>query len=212
MNHLGVGRPMMMASWFAASMTTATPTAHTPGSLDGVVSVNSARLMRPRRAPQSVFRDFEADVEMGAADGDTVIGRISGCVSWLTWLPELIDDTHTIDRVAELIAAALDVGQRLSTERGSKIDAVVMIDRVWLEPLWSNQLGRRIAEQLIDLLLLTPESTLVLVHLGPDANPVGHSAPGEAPGPATDARGPADFEQWRNTDTWWMRPSGPGKA
>ena len=195
-----------------ASMAAAAPTAHTPRTPGVVVTVNCARLMRPRRAPQSVFRDFEADVEMGDADGDIVVGRISGCVSWLTWLPEIIDDTHTIDRVAELIAAALDVGQRLSTERGSKIDAVVMIDRVWLEPLWSNQLGRRIAEQLIDLLLLTPESTLVLVHLGPDANPVGHSAPGEAPGPATDARGPADFEQWRTSDTWWMRPGSPGLA
>jgi hypothetical protein len=200
-----------------ASIRTVAPTMHPAGSPGDLVSVNSARLIRPRRAPQSALRDFEADIETGATvgDGATVIGRISGSFSWFTWLPELVDDTHTNDHLSELIAAALDLGDRLSTEPGSTIEAVLMIDRVRLEAQWTHRLGRRIAEQLIDLLLLTPESTLVLVHLGPHADPTGHLAPGLEPDPVMQtAHGtprPADFEQWRTSNTWWIRPGNPSQ-
>lgn len=176
------------------------------------VTVERARLVRPRRAPQGAFRHFEADVESRAraSDVDMVIGTISGTISWLAWLPELVDEHHPSPVFAELIAAAADVGDRLNAQTGSPIKAVVMIDRVWLQPAWSGHLGRRIGEQLIDLFLLTPESTLVLIHLGPDADPGCQPAPAGGDDPSTSAREetgtPAGFERWRTSSTWWMRP------
>lgn len=180
-----------------------------------MVGVNSARLIRPRGAPDGAFREFEADIEQGHAAGavDSVIGTISGRLSWLAWLPELMDEGIAVDRFGQLITAALDIGDRLTSAPGTHIAAVVLVERVTLEPEWTNLLGRRIAEQLIDLLLLTPESTLFLVHLGREANPVGQLPPGVDPDltiftPHADDV-PADFEQWRATNIWWMRPNNP---
>jgi hypothetical protein len=120
-----------------------------------------------------------------------------------------------IDSFAELIPAAMEIGDLLSTRHGSKIVAVLMIDRVWLEPHWRGyRLGRRIAEQLIDLLLLTPESTVVLAYLEPEVQEPGHEAAFRAdgvPGPAPhDGDGRTDFEQWRSSKTWWLRPRNAG--
>ncbi len=98
------------------------------------VRVNSTRLIRPRGAPDGAFRDFEADIEQGQTGGagTTVIGTISGCFSWLAWLPELMDEGSAVDKFGQLITAALDIGDRLAAEPGAEIAAVVLVDRVSL--------------------------------------------------------------------------------
>ena len=189
----------------------------TTPSVRDVISVNSVRLTRPRHAPDGAVRDFEAEIEgtVESAGESCVIGRISGCMSWLAWLPELIDEGRISDSFAELIAAALDTGGLVSAGSDTAIQTVLMIDRVWLEPRWRGSLfGRRIADQLIDLLLFTPESTLVLAYFEPDPDAPGRFWPRLEDDPATAAADHGedrfDFERWGTSNTWLLRPRDPG--
>ncbi len=186
-------------------------------SIGDVVSVNVVQLTRPRHAPDGAVRDFEAEIEgtVESTGESSVIGRISGCMTWLAWLPELIDEGRISDSFAEMIAAALDTGDLVSAGSDTGIQTVLMIDRVWLEPRWRGSLfGRRIADQLIDLLLLTPESTLVLAHFEPDPKAPGRFWPRPEQDAATtaadDVEDRFDFERWGTSNTWLLRPRNPG--
>lgn len=181
----------------------------------GVITMNSVRLIRPRRARQGAFRDFETHIIgiMEPGGEQSVIGSVSGHFGWLAWLPEVIDDAEqAIDSLGELVAAALDISDRLSAESGVEVEAVVMIDRIWLEPRWrGKRLSHRVAEQLVDLLLLAPESTLVLANLEPSPTDAARLAAGaDADGALhtqSDGYARTGFEQWRSSNTWWMHPA-----
>jgi len=208
------GSSIATASSAAARLLTPHPTwppSAAMASARDAVSVNAVRVTRSGHAPEGAARDFEAEIEgtFEPAGGSSVIGKISGCISWLAWLPELVDEGRLSDSFAELVAAALDTGDLASAGPGSGIQAVLMVDKVWLEPRWRvKPFGRRIAEQLIDLLLLTPERTLVLAHLEPTA--AGHfwsCAEHDAATIAGEGREDRiDFERWGTSNTWLLRP------
>ena len=179
------------------------------------VSVNRVQFIRPPDAPQSALRNFEAPVEgwTRGADDTSVIGSISGCLSWLSWLPEVTEDSRRLGGLLAVIEAAIEIGAMVSTDPELRIEAVLIVKRAWLEPEWRGHgLGRWIAEQLIDLLLLTPETTLVVAYLNPDSD--APNAPGTGPDSGSsampcslqDAYADAGFEQWRDSAAWWLRP------
>lgn len=183
-----------------------------------VITMNSVRLTRPRQARQGALRDFDAHIVGVMPDGDQmVIGSVSGHIGWLSWLPEVIDDAgQATESLTELVEAALDLGDRLSAEAGIAVDPVLMIERIWIEPPWrGNRLSHRVAEQLVDLLLLTPESTLVLARLEPSPRTAARLAAGASAGGAmhTESDGylRAGFHQWRTSTTWWMHPAQLGR-
>jgi hypothetical protein len=177
------------------------------------VSLNSVRCIRPREAPRGELRDFEADIEATSESGGerVVIGGISGRLSWLAWLSELSATSRTVGSTAEMIGAALAIGDLLAVDAESRIEAALIIDNLWLEPSWQgNRLSRRIIEELIDLLLLTPESTLVLTYLGEPFTPaLTHGARQDTEHTLRDACERAGFERWRQSNTWWMHPNSP---
>jgi hypothetical protein len=179
------------------------------------VSVNSVRFVRPREDPQGELRDFEAAIEVATETGDEslVIGGISGCLSWSAWLPDLADNSRMVGSFAEIIAAAVEMGDMMPTEPETRIESALIITSFWLEPQWrGNRLSRRIFGELIDLLLLTPESTLVVTYLEPQSNPASTqalSAHHETPHMLQDAFRQAGFERWRQSNAWWMRPESP---
>jgi hypothetical protein len=182
-------------------------------SLHDRVSLNSVRFIRPREAPRGELRNFEADIEATAESGgeSLVIGGISGRLSWLAWLPELSATRRTVGSFAEMIAAALAIGDLLAVGAESEIDTALIIDNLWLEPSWQgNRLCRRIIEELIDLLLLTPESTLVLTYLVEPSKPtLSLGARHDTQHTLRNACARAGFEQWRQSNTWWMHPDSP---
>ena len=166
--------------------------------------MNRVRCSRLPEAPDGTLRRFEAEVEVGPLSGEVLaIGRIEGWFSWEAWLPELLDNGHVAGSIAETMAlVAVEIGERIGRLPESRIEAVVMIDRLELVPEWrGNLLGRRIVEQLIDLMLLAPETTLVLAHvapgIGPDASPSLHRAYGSY-----------GLEQWQGGGVWWARIDG----
>jgi hypothetical protein len=160
------------------------------------VSVNCMRFSRMPGAPDGALRNFDAGVELvdEVTGAGTAIGAISGWVGWQAWLPELVDSGQPIGTMAGLMAAAaIDVSDRLAEQPDTSIEAVLMVDQLTLIPQWvGTGMGRCIVEQLIDLLLLTPETTLVLAHLDR---------------PASVYRN-AGFEQWDETGIWWARMGG----
>lgn len=177
------------------------------------VSVNNARFIRPRQAPNGELRDFEADIEATIETGgeNSVIGRIRGCLTWSAWLPDLTDRSRSI-HFPEIVAATIEICD-LFTEQESRIDAALIIEHVWLVPEWrGSRLSRRILEQLIDLLLLTPENTLVIACLEPPPNPTNtltyaldhHN---DTDNKLNDAYRQAGFQQWDRTSAWWLRPN-----
>jgi hypothetical protein len=163
------------------------------GSVQDRVDVTSLRFSRLPDAPESALRCFDAEVVLAdeVPGGSTVIGTIRGWLSWKSWLPEVVDNGHPIGGIAQtMAAAAIEVGEELTRLHGGGIEAVLMIDHLGLLPQWRGSgLGPRIVEQMIDLLLLTPEVTLVLTHLDGSGS--------------VDI--PAGFEQWRDTVVWWAR-------
>lgn len=179
------------------------------------VSVNSVRFIRPREDPEGELRDYEAVIEATTPDGgeSSVIGGISGCLSWSAWLPDLADSSRKVGSFAEIIAAAVEIGIMMFTEPETRFEAALIITSFWLEPRWrGNRLSRPIFDQLIDFLLLTPESTLVVTYLEPQSNPTstqGFAAHHETAHTPQDAYRQAGFEQWRQSNAWWMNPSSP---
>jgi hypothetical protein len=177
------------------------------------VSLNSVRFIRPREAPRGELREFEADIEATTESGgeSLVIGGISGRLSWLAWLSELSATRRTVGSTAEMVGAALAIGDLLAVRDESRIETALIIDNLWLEPSWQgNRLSRRIIEELIDLLLLTPECTLVLTYLGKPFTPA--LTTGARQGTQHTLRNAcerAGFEQWRQSKTWWMHPNSP---
>jgi len=163
------------------------------------VTVNSVRFTRPGEAPDG--------------DRSSVIGGISGCLSWSAWLADSTQNSRTVGSFAEVITAAVEICATIPTGPETRIEAAIIITSCWLEPRWrGNHLSRRIFDQLIDLLLLTPESTLVITYLEPQPNPVStHTTDGHHAGTYAleDACREAGFEQWRHSNAWWIRPSNP---
>lgn len=160
------------------------------------VSVNWVRFSRMADAHDGALRNFDAEVELAdkATGARAVIGTISGWIGWQAWLPELVDSGQPIGTMAGLMAvAAIDVTESLALPPDTPIEAVLMVDHLTLVPRWvGTGMGRCIVEQLIDLLLLTPETTLVLAHLDRPASVYCH----------------AGFEQWRDSGIWWARMGG----
>ena len=160
------------------------------------VSVNWARFSRMPEAPDGALRNFDAEVELAdeVTGARRVVATISGWLGWQAWLPELVDSGPPIAAAAaSMAAAAIDVTDRLTLQPDTHIEAVLMVDQLTLVPKWvGTGMGRRIVEQLIDLLLLTPETTLVLSHIDR---------------PASVYRN-AGFEQWRDSGIWWARMGG----
>ena len=172
------------------------------------VILNTVRLTRLREDPQGGLRNFDAAIEATTEVGDdsTVIGGISGYLSWSAWLPDLAANHSSPVSFAEVIAAAIEIGATMPTEPGSKMQAALIITNFWLEPHWrGHRLSRRIVDQLIDLLLFTPETTLVLAYLEPQSNPTGR-AHHQTAHTLQDAYTQAGFEQWRRSNAWWIRP------
>ena len=160
------------------------------------VSVNWVRFSRLPDAPDGALRTFDAEAEV-ADDGTgarAVIGTISGWIGWEAWLPELVDNGQQVTSTVGLMtAAAIDLSDRLALQPDTYIEAVLMIDQLTLVPEWvGTGMGRRAVEQLIDLLLLTPETTLVLSHVDR---------------PASVYRN-AGFEEWHDSGLWWARMGG----
>ena len=163
------------------------------GSVHDRVTVNSLRFSRLPDAPESALRYFDAEVALSdeVSGGSAVIGNIRGWLGWESWLPEVVDNGQPVGGIAQtMAAAAIEVGEELTRLHGGGIEAVLMIDHIGLLPQWRGSgLGPRIVEQVIDLLLLTPEVTLVLTHLdGPRSAYIS-----------------AGFEQWRDSVVWWAR-------
>jgi GNAT superfamily N-acetyltransferase len=160
------------------------------------VTVNWVRFSRLPDAPDGALRSFDAEVEL--ADDVTgvraVFGAISGWLGWRAWLPELVDSGQPIGTMAGLMAAAaIDVSDRLAERPDIHIETVLMVDQLTLVPKWvGTGMGRRVVEQVIDLLLLTPETTLVLAHLDRAAGVYRN----------------AGFEQWQDSGIWWGRLGG----
>jgi hypothetical protein len=178
------------------------------------VCVNSVRFVRPPEYPSGELRNFEAAIEVSTETGDEslVIGGISGCLSWSAWLPDLTDTSRIVGSFAEIIAAAVEIGEMMVTGPETRIETALIITSFWLEPQWrGNRLSRRIFGELIDLLLLTPESTLVVTYLEPQSNPASTKlcAHHETPHTLQDAYRQAGFEQWRQSNAWWMHPESP---
>jgi len=179
------------------------------------VSVNSVRFIRPHDDPDGELRDFEAAIEATTETGDEslMIGGISGCLSWSAWLTDMSDNSSTVGSFAEIIAAAVEIGNTIPTGPETTIQAALIITSFWLEPQWrGNHLSRRIFDQLIDLLLLTPECTLVITYLEPQPNPTNTPATAahhETAHTLQDAYRQAGFEQWRHSNAWWIRPKNP---
>ncbi len=176
------------------------------------VGVNCVRFSRPPSSPDGALRNFDADVEASGA-GDQhplVVGRFSGRVGWLAWLPEYVDNSPD-ERSARAIGTSIRVGNYLSAELDSPIESVLIVEDLWLEPSWRGAgLARRIAEQLIDVLLLTPEITLVLGVVEPKLGPREGLAPVEAwPGShgLADEYRDAGFERWLGGNAWFLRPA-----
>jgi hypothetical protein len=163
------------------------------GPVHDRVTVNSLRFSRLPDAPDSALRYFDAEVALldEVSGGSVVIGTIRGWLGWESWLPELVDNGQPVGGIAQtMAAAAIEVGEELTRLHGAGIEAVLMIDHLGLLPQWlGSGLGPRIVEQVIDLLLLTPEVTLVLTHL--DGPPSAYISAG--------------FEQWRDSVVWWAR-------
>ena len=145
------------------------------GSVHDRVTVNSLRFSRLPDAPESALRYFDAEVALSdeVSGGSAVIGNIRGWLGWESWLPEVVDNGQPVGGIAQtMAAAAIEVGEELTRLHGGGIEAVLMIDHLGLLPQWRGSgLGPRIVEQVIDLLLLTPEVTLVLTHLVPAPAP-----------------------------------------
>jgi hypothetical protein len=181
------------------------------------VVVNCARLSRPAHAPDSALRDFDAEVELSGTPGTarSVIGRISGRMGWMAWLPELVD-ARPEDGMFPTISTAIQVGNHLSGALDAPLEAVLIVEQVWLEPPWrGHALGRRIAEQLIDLLLLAPETTLVLGVAEPQLGPTGAVVDPEAmPRRQSLSRDfeDAGFERWQDGPNWFLPPGGQDRS
>jgi len=160
------------------------------------VSVNWVRFSRMPDSPDGAVRNFDAEVELAdeVTGARAVIGTISGWLGWTSWLPELVESGPPIGSLAGLMAAAaIDVSDRLALQADTHVEAVLMVDQLTLIPKWlGTGMGCRVVEQLIDLLLLTPETTLILAHL-------------DRP---TDVYRNAGFEQWRDSGIWWGRMGG----
>ena len=178
------------------------------------VSVNSLTFSRAPEAPDGAFRNFDASIEMTdpLTGVRSTIGHLRGRLGWAGWLPELIDIPELAGSVAAMMArAAVAICESVGTASDVPIDGVLMVDHLDLEPEWRGQgFGRRVAEQLVDLLLLTPESTLILAHYRsqPDnCQPQQASAPEEDPERImrTELHRPCGFQPWGDGAVWWAR-------
>ncbi len=176
------------------------------GSLP-LVSVNRVRFSRPPSTPDGALRDLDAEVELsGAGDPEPrVVGRVRGRLGWLAWLPEHLDSAPDPDS-AHVIGTAIRVGNYLSAELGAPIESVLIVEDLWLDPPWRGAgVAATVAEQLIDLLLLTPEFTLVLGFVESPAGPPTGPAPTGTHAGAEEYRA-AGFERWLGGNAWFLRP------
>lgn len=143
--------------------------------------VSVVRVSRPSFAPDGVLRQFVAQVDrVGLAGGaGHIAGSVTGWFGFTAWLPELFEHDVPIPDLMNLMTAAVEAG-RASPVGEPPLDTTIVVHSMVLDGQQrSDSLGEVIL-QLIDLLLMTPETTLVL-SLPHPSFPFGDDSPGSLP-------------------------------
>lgn len=165
-----------------------------------------------RRAMDSgvdVLRQFSAEVNYYVSDtGDDIsLGTVRGWIGWRIADEDIHDAADAISSDAEALGG---IAAAIMRERPDLwIDSVLMVDRIYLEPAYrGNRLTGAIMTDLLDLLRLDVESTLVLLYPEPQRPEGGPMENGpdrdRALARMQTAYRASGFEPWGDSRVWWL--------
>jgi hypothetical protein len=120
------------------------------------------RISRPIDGGVDVLRHFAAGVDYRGESGMEDVGQVHGWIGWSIHDEDLADAADAIRfDAAQVGTAAADI---IDTYPENYIDAVLLIDRMYLESEWrGKRLSGVIITNLMALLRLDPESTVVVL-------------------------------------------------
>ena len=183
------------------------------------VTVSGLYIGRPVDGGYDVLRQFSADVEhLGEDDAEPhAIGMVTGWIGWRVWNENIWKAADAISSAAEPLGAVADEVRAELAEDGIGIAAVLLMDRMTLKPQWrGNRLTRRIVADLVALLRLPEDATLVLTMPEPQRTTGGPYPDGpernEAQARLCAAVEKAGFSQWKDSAVWWFLVGGKASA
>lgn len=153
-----------------------------------------------------VLREFVADVGYTTEDGPESIGQVQGWIGWSIHSEDLADAGDAISVDAERLGAtAHDI---IDTHYEKFIDAALLIDRMHLDEEWrGNRLSQAIIDDLLSLLRLDPEATVVVLQPEPQDSDGGPLDDGperdQAMSKLQAAYRGSGFVPWAGSDVWW---------
>jgi hypothetical protein len=165
----------------------------------------SLSIRRPIDGGVDVLRQFDAIVEFRTESGPEAIGSVTGWIGWQIGDEDLHDAVDAISADAEPLGAAAAAIIEANPEQF--IDNVLLIDRMHLDPQWrGNRLSGAIIADLLALLRLNPDSTVVVLQPEPQQPAGGPYDDGPERDAAlsrlTAACRDSGLERWRNTVVW----------
>lgn len=171
----------------------------------------SVSIRRPPDGGVDVLRQFEAVITYCSEDDEVEIGSVRGWIGWRIDEEDLYEAADAISSDSEALGStAVEIIQE---NPDAWIDDVVLIDRMHLEPEWrGHRLSGAVIDELLALLRLDPESTVVVLQPEPQRPAGGPYRRGAqrdgAMAKLTSAYRKSGLLPWREGPVWW-RPLGP---
>jgi hypothetical protein len=163
------------------------------------------------------LRAFDAIIKDADADDGRTIGEVRGLIAWRSELFSLLEAGDEISGEAATLALAADQIREADYRPGAEdqIGTVVMVELVSLgREFRGHRIAAAVIDQIIDLLVLDPITTLVVLEPEPQKEDGGPLPPGAQRTAALKRLRAAyeqqGFERWKNSTVWWAIRPVPG--
>lgn len=168
-----------------------------------------------RADDDGLLRAFDAIIK--DAGDDIPIGQVRGLIAWRSELFSLLEAADEISSDAATLAYAADQIRRADVrpDAEDQIDTVLMVELVSLERRFrGHRIAGAVIDQIVDLLVLDPLTTLVVLEPEPQQEDGGPLPKGAVRTAArARLRGAYEgqgFKQWKKSSVWWAIRPVPG--
>lgn len=153
-----------------------------------------------------VLRQFDGDIKYATYSGPESIGTVTGWIGWNMLDEDVHDVADAISSDAEPLGAA--AASIIEAHPDEYLATVLLIDRLHLDERWrGHRLSGRIIDDILALLRLDPESTVVVLKPEPQkptGGPYGDGSDRDAAmGRLCAAYRESGLEDWGEYGVWW---------